>query len=94
MTTESQDAEAEGRHGERTFTIIVNGRPVQETRRELTFEDVVRLAYPTPPTGDNIEYTVTYRRGVVEKPEGTLLPGGTVKLKHEMIFNVTATDKS
>jgi Multiubiquitin len=39
-------------------------------------------------------FTVTYRRGEGNKPEGTLVEGETVKVKEGMIFNVTATDKS
>jgi hypothetical protein len=39
-------------------------------------------------------FTITYRRGQGNKPEGTLDDGDTVKLKEGMIFNVTATDKS
>ncbi|WP_408626473.1 multiubiquitin domain-containing protein [Amycolatopsis thermoflava] len=39
-------------------------------------------------------FTVTFRRGSGHKPEGTLRPGETVKVKEGMIFNVTATDKS
>ena len=37
---------------------------------------------------------ITYRRGPKQNPEGTLVEGGTVKVKDGMIFNVTPTDKS
>ena len=39
-------------------------------------------------------FTVTYRRGRGDKPEGTLVEGGQVRAKNRMVFNVTATDKS
>lgn len=52
------------------------------------------LAFENPPTGPNIVFTITYRRGHGDKPEGTLVEGGTVRIKDGMIFNVTATDKS
>ncbi len=76
------------------FTIIVNGRQKLVTKKELTFAEVVALAFDNPPTGPNIVFTITYRRGEGNKPEGTLVEGETVKIKEGMIFNVTATDKS
>ena len=76
------------------ITIVVNGRPKRVAKEELTFDEIVKLAFDTPPSGPNVVITVTYHRGHGEKPEGSLLPGGTVKVKDRMIFDVTATDKS
>jgi hypothetical protein len=84
----------EGQGQTKEFTIIVNGRQKIATTRELTFAQVVELAFDNPVTGPNIVFTITYRRGEGNKPEGTLVEGGTVKVKDGMIFNVTATDKS
>lgn len=75
-------------------TIIVNGREKVVTTKELTFDEVVALAFDNPPSGPYICFTITYRRGHGNKPEGTLTDGETVKVKDGMIFNVTATDKS
>jgi len=82
-------------HGrEKTFTIIVNGRKKIVTQREMSFQEIVSLAFDSnPPTGEFIVITITFSRGEDGK-QGTLLPGGTVKIKDGMIFNVTATDKS
>jgi hypothetical protein len=52
------------------------------------------LAFNPVPTGPNIVFTVTFRKGPLENPEGTLTPGETVEIKDGMIFDVTATDKS
>ena len=52
------------------------------------------LAYGAGSGGENIVFTVTYKRGHGNKPEGTLAAGQTVKAKDGMIFNVTRTDKS
>ncbi len=79
---------------EKTFTIYVNGRPKTVSTRELTFDDVVKLAFANPPTGPNVVITITYHNAHGDKPEGTLLPGGTVKVKEGMSFDVSATDKS
>ena len=89
-----QEAKQEGpsQGKEKQFTIVVNGRGKLVTSRELSFAEIVALA--GLPTGPNIVFTVTYRRGHGEKPEGTLVEGDTVKIKDGMIFNVTATYKS
>lgn len=78
----------------KTYEIVVNGRPKNVTTKELSFEQIVKLAYDPVPSGRNWVFTVTYRRGTGNKPEGTLKPGENVKVKNGMIFNVTATDKS
>ena len=76
--------------------IIVNGRqkPVPKNA-ELTVVQVVALAFDNPPTGENIEFTITYRKGGNEScPEGSMSGTDTVKVKEGTVFNVTATDKS
>lgn len=80
---------------EKAVTIIVNGRAKEVTQKELSFEDAVNLAFDnSPPTGENIVITVTFSRGDEGRREGSLLPGESVKVKKDMVFNVTATDKS
>ena len=75
-------------------TIVVNGRPNEWDEKEISFDQVIALAYPNPPQGGNIEYTISYRRAHGNKPEGTLKADETVKVKDGMIFDVTATDLS
>lgn len=79
---------------EKTVTVIVNARPKEVASKTLAFGEIVALAFDAPPTGENVMFTVTYRRGDVGKPEGSLVAGETVKVKEGMIFNATATDKS
>lgn len=74
--------------------IIVNGREKIVTQQELSYWEVVRLAFDNPQINENIVYTVTYKRGPHDKPEGTMVEGDSVKVKSGMIFNVTRTDKS
>jgi multiubiquitin len=77
------------------ITIIVNGEPKHVTTHEISFEQVIDLAYNGhPPTGPNYVFTVTYRKAEGKKHEGTLTKGQTVEVKNGTIFNVTATDKS
>jgi len=66
-------------------------REKQVTAKSSRSSEVVSLAFPNSCKSDNRLYTVTYRRAAGEKPEGTLVEGGTVKVKDGMIFNVTAT---
>jgi len=77
----------------RSIEIIVNARPKVVTMPRLTFLQVVALADGLP-SGENIVYTVVYRKGPRDNPEGSLVQGQSVKLKNGMVFNVTATDKS
>ena len=74
------------------ITIIINGTKHVVPKEELSFQEVVALAQLA--TGPNVSYTITYRRGQGNKPEGSLVEGESVKLKEGMIFNATATDKS
>jgi hypothetical protein len=76
------------------YKIIVNGRTREVTERQVSFSEIVKLAYDKPPEGENIVFTVSYRKGPRKNSEGTLGEGQSVKVKNGMIFNVTATDKS
>lgn len=88
-----QDKGKDENHGhDKEFTITVNGRQKTVAEKEVSFAQIVALA--NLPGGPNFVYTVAFRRGENDKPEGTLVEGQTVKIKEGMIFNVSATDKS
>ena len=75
--------------------IIVNGREKEWNEKTISFEQVVELAFGSVQNNGRTAYTVTYTRGHHdEKPQGSMVAGDVVKVKHKMIFNVTATDKS
>ena len=91
-------SESEGRKDNapgqnKEITIIVNARPKTFTGKEISFKRVVELAFGTYEENENIVYTITYSKGT-DKKEGTTTKGTSVKVKDEMIFNVTRTDKS
>lgn len=80
---------------EKRVTIIVNGRERSWPKNtEISYEEVVRLAFENPPTGDDVQITVQYTRGEGHKPSGTLVEGQSVKVKDGMVFDVTATNRS
>lgn len=78
---------------DKTVKIFVNTEPHEVPKGKITYERVVALAYPTPPTGENILITVKYRKGQGNK-EGFLTAGESVQVVDGMIFSVSATDKS
>jgi len=74
------------------FTIYVNGTAEEWHGRTISFDEVVKLAYPTPPY-PNTEYQVVFSKAQGNK-EGTLAEGQEVRIKEGTQFDVTATDKS
>lgn len=78
----------------RTFDIVVNGEQNEVTGRRHTFEEIVKLAFDDALFSDTIAYTITYKRGPNQNREGTLVPGESVFVTNEMLFNVVRTDKS
>lgn len=76
------------------ITIVVNARKREVQPGTISFEELVCLAFPTPPSGPNVSLTVSWRKGPSNKPEGSLLPGQSIHVVEGMTFNVTATDKS
>lgn len=76
------------------YEIIVNARPRIVHDEDVTFEQVVALAFPGP-HGENIIFSVTYRHAAAKPHAGELGAGGVVEVKKKgTIFNVTKTDKS
>ena len=76
------------------YRLVVNARPKLWEHAEISYEQVIALAYETPPSGPNIVFTVIYHKGPGHTPEGTLTAGQSVKVKDRMIFDVTPTDRS
>lgn len=83
----------DGQHDEHhhpEFRIYVNTRSYRVEGHAISFEDVVKLAYPSVHGGNNPGYTVTYQRGPGNK-DGQLVAGQSVRLREDMIFDVTPT---
>jgi hypothetical protein len=74
--------------------IIVNTREREWEKKSISFEEVVKIAYPVPPPGQQIVYTVTFFDGPPHRPEGSLTQNESVKVVNRMVFSVKFTDKS
>ena len=44
----------------KTVTIIVNGRPREVTGKSISYEEIVKLAFPDDPSNQDIDFTVAY----------------------------------
>lgn len=79
-------------HGKtKTVTIIVNTRPQPWPEKEITFEQVVELAFPGQPY-DPAGTTVEYSRGLGK--DKSLRPGESVHVKDGMVFDVEPANRS
>jgi hypothetical protein len=78
----------------KTVTIIVEGSPHEWPKTEIKYEEAVTLEVPDYAQHPEITYSVKYKRGHGDKPEGILSPGGSVKVKEGMVFSVSPTGQS
>ena len=81
---------------EEPISIIVNGvdKALPAGTIQLSYDEVVKLAYPNYSDTPNILYTVVFSNGPIENKKGTLVKGDTVRVREEMIFNVGKSNKS
>jgi hypothetical protein len=76
------------------IAIVVNGSLKNWNAKTITYEQVVKLAYPASTGGENFAYTVNYTNGPKQNPEGTMTKGETIFVKNKTNFNVTETSRS
>lgn len=77
---------------EKTY-IIVNGTNHYWEKATISFNEVIVLSGHIL-NNPNTAFTVVFEKGNFSQPEGVLTNGKSVKVKHKMVFYVTATDKS
>lgn len=76
------------------FEIIVNGRRQTVPQAQVSFEEIVQIAFPGP-HGPNVVFSMTFRHAASEPHAGELGPGGSVDVKKQgTVFNVTRTVQS
>ena len=88
--SEAQNEMAPGHN--KTYSIKINTREVTVTEHRLSFEEVVKLAFPNDPPDPLRIYTVTY--ATREGHDRSLVAGESVEIKNGMAFNVTKTNRS
>lgn len=76
-----------------TFEITVNARPRTVTGPDVTFAQIVQLAFPGEHAPD-VVFSMAFRHAASKPPSGELGAGGVVKVKNGTVFNVTRTTQS
>lgn len=72
-------------------SISINGRWHAMRGRTATFEQILRIAFPTQPLLSPALATVSYRGGVAGALEGLLTPGDAIPLTDGLRINASAT---
>jgi hypothetical protein len=75
-----------------SVTIFVNTEPFPWERHKITYEEVVKLAFPNGPFGGDVKYAVMWTKP--DGQEGALRVGQSVAVVNEMAFDVRNADKS
>lgn len=78
----------------KNVTIIVEGTPHEWPKDKITYVEVVTLEVPNYSEHPEITYSVKYKNGHGNKPEGILPAGSSVKVKEGMVFSVSETGQS
>lgn len=81
-------------HTKKTVTIVVEATPHEWPKDEITYAEVVTLEVSDFLQHPEITYSVKYKNGHGNKPEGILATGASVKVKDGMVFNVSETGQS
>lgn len=81
-------------NAKKDVTIIVEATPHEWPKGDISYEEVVKLEFSDYTADSQTTYSVMYERGRGSKPEGTLCPGASVKVKKGMVFNVSETGQS
>jgi hypothetical protein len=76
----------------RTVTIIVNGRPREVTGKSISYEEIVKPAFPDDVSNQDNDFTVASANP--HGKDGELVAGQQVHVKEGMVFNVTKTNRS
>jgi hypothetical protein len=82
---------------DKIITVIVNGREQVVEDKEISYEEIIKLAFGKFEDIPNAAYTIAYsnnNNGQGKGNNGILVKGDSLKIHKGVIFNVTRTDKS
>lgn len=75
--------------------ITVNTDPVVVDHDLLTFDELVKIAFPIPPTGTDPKFTVSFEHAASKPHHGDLQENGTVTVKKQgTTFDVVHSNRS
>ncbi len=74
--------------------IFVNTEEHEVDKGDISYEELVHIAFPDSDNDPDKMFTISYRRGPSANDQGSLAPGQSVKVKNKMIFDVTPTTRS
>jgi hypothetical protein len=80
--------------GPKPVTIVVNTRNHPWSQPQISYGQLVALAYPGEVPDANLTFTVRYTRGHGGHGAGTLTAGQSVKVKEGMVFDVARSTRS
>lgn len=81
--------------GNHLVTIFINGRPHEiKEGTELSFADIVKLAFGAYENNSTILYTVSFSNGHHSNQQGVLVSGQSLKVKGGLIINVGRSSRS
>jgi hypothetical protein len=84
-----------GDHGHSDeINIVVNGKAKKVDHKLLSFDEVVKLAYTTPPAPGDIVYAVTFHNADQEPKNDTLVAGQSVTVRNGTQFDVKHSVRS
>ena len=82
-------------HHHKPHKIIVNSTEHEYAGEEISFREVVLLAFPDAKFDGSKIYNVAYTKGGTKNPQGTMTDGGKkVHVVNCMVFEVERHDKS
>ena len=90
----STTSEQEVLRGKSAVTIYVNTREFPWGEKEISYEQVYALAFPSEPLNDGDVVRIEYSRGHNGGGAGALQPGKSVRVKKGMVFDVYVTVRS
>lgn len=76
------------------YCIKVNLKDKTWEKPEITYEEVIILAYGSISNDPLVSYTVLYKGGAKGHEKGSLVAGEKVCVIQKMVFNVTQTNRS
>ena len=79
---------------DKSVTIIINGQRKRVTEEELSFDELVDLAFDDPRRGPQIVFTISFHNAGGRIESGNLDIGQKLKVKEGTVVDVTRTDLS